>query len=134
MPACTPNLPSPGVVEPIIRIAAGVFLPPGGEGGFPYVATASENDVLGAFLRHSAMTLEELKDVSGRTHAHKVLARLRQKAGGAFAPAIHLPGRRGNGGYAVMIEEAKPAATTAVQNRPRDGPLSMPPRGEEFQS
>jgi len=120
--------PAPRGAEPIVRIAPGVFLPPG-PANFPYRVTASESDVLGAFLRYRALFLEELKSVSGRTHAHKVLARLRGKADGAFAAAIRLPRRRGNGGYAVLIREA----TAADHQLSINGPLSVPPQDEQSQ-
>ena len=88
----------------IIRIADGVYLPHGGS--FPLAVTDAEDQVLRAFLRRPAMTLDELQDQSGLEHAAKVLARLAQKYDGAFAPAIHRPGARGRGGYAVLVADA----------------------------
>jgi hypothetical protein len=94
----------PPVAGHITRLAAGVYLPPGGS--FPLAVTDAEDQVLNAFLRRPAMPLDELQDQSGLEYAAKVLARLAKKYDGAFALAIRRPGARGRGGYAVLVADA----------------------------
>jgi hypothetical protein len=85
----------------ILRLADGVYLPPGGWRAVR--VTFSEDVLLETFLRGLPMTLREMGDTSGITGPHVVLARLARKYGGAFAPAIFLPGRGWQGGYFVSV-------------------------------
>jgi hypothetical protein len=86
----------------ILRLADGVYQPPGG--GRAYHLEPSEDFVLQAFLRGLPLSQRKLADASGVRHGHKVLARLAAKHGGVFAPCIHLPGKRGAGGYLVAVQ------------------------------
>jgi hypothetical protein len=88
----------------IVRVADGCYQPAGA--AFPLAVTDAEDLVLRAFLRRPAMDLGELIDQTGLEHAGRVLARLAAKYDGAFAPAIRRPGRRGRGGYAVLVADA----------------------------
>ena len=95
---------SPESPSPIVRVADGCYRPDGA--AFPLAVSDAEDLVLSAFLRRPAMSQGDLIDQTGLAHAHKVLARLAAKYGGAFAAAIRLPGKKGNGGYAVLIRNA----------------------------
>jgi hypothetical protein len=97
----------PPALPTILRLADGVYLPLGAT--FPFAVTDAEDLVLLAFLRRPAMTLPELVDQSGVAEAGKVLARLVVKYGGSFAAAIRRPGRRGEGGYAVLLADRQPS-------------------------
>ena len=92
----------------ILRLADGVYLPPGGRR--PLRLEFSENMVLSSFLGRPALTLRELVNRSGVTHASRILARLAAKYDGAFAAAICRPKRRGRGGYFVAVRDAAPTA------------------------
>jgi hypothetical protein len=99
-------------VPVIVRLADGVYAVEPGD-SLPLALTDAEDRVLLAFLRRPAMSLGELVDRSGTTHAPRILARLIRKHP-EFAPCIRLPGRRGRGGYAVRILDRGPPL---VQNR-----------------
>jgi hypothetical protein len=92
--------------DTIDRLGPGVYRPPGT--AFPFRVSDVEDWVLLSFVGRPAMTLAELVDRSGVVHAHKVVRALETKYGGAFAPAIRRPGRRGAGGYAVLVRDLAP--------------------------
>jgi hypothetical protein len=87
----------------IACVAPRCYAPPGGR---PYRLESSEDAVLQCFLDGVPLSLRELVRRSGVPHAHVVLRRLEGKYGGAFAPAIFRPGKRGNGGYLVALRDA----------------------------
>jgi hypothetical protein len=76
----------------------------------PVTVTRRENDILLAFLRQPAMDKGQLAEVTGYAaeDAVKVLRELRRKYDGLFAPAIVMPGGRGQGGYHVAIRRPEP--------------------------
>jgi hypothetical protein len=86
---------------PIVRVGPGTYLAPGE--AFAVVVSEAEDCVLQSFFRRPAMTLRELVSVSGVSDPAKVLARLVGRYGGSFAPAIRRPGRKGRGGYCVLV-------------------------------
>src|SRR5262249_52134326 len=65
----------------------------------PQTLTEREDSVLQAFLGRTSMDLATLKELSGEQEAARILKRLTRNYGGAFAPSIRLPGRKGKGGY-----------------------------------
>ncbi|MBL8800280.1 MAG: hypothetical protein JNM56_40740 [Planctomycetia bacterium] len=68
----------------------------------PVCVTATEDYVLTAFAGRPAMNRADLARLSGVEHAHRVLAQLRHRYP-EFAPAIRLPGSRGQGGYRALV-------------------------------
>lgn len=68
--------------------------------------TENEDSVLQAFLEKPTMDKQELIDTAGFDSAPRVLQRLCKKHNSMFAPAITLPGTRGNGGYHVEIRRS----------------------------
>jgi hypothetical protein len=69
----------------------------------PLQLTANESNVLEAFLKHAAMDLSRMQEESGVPRCRDVLRKLRTKYKGVFAPAITMPGAKGQGGYRVRI-------------------------------
>jgi len=70
----------------------------------PRQVSDRENNVLQAFVRQPVMDQSTLVRVSGEDNAAKMLRNLRRKHDGMWAEAIHLPGRKGRGGYRVHVE------------------------------
>lgn len=70
----------------------------------PVPVTDSEDAVLSCFLELQAMSQTTLVKKTGKNNeAPRILGRLTKKYKGIFAPAIHLPGAKGEGGYRVNI-------------------------------
>jgi hypothetical protein len=73
----------------------------------PVVVSDVEDTVLQAFADESPMDASRLIDKAGFDRAPRVLKSLREKYSGIFAPAITCPGRKGQGGYHVAIQQAQ---------------------------
>ena len=65
--------------------------------------TEQEHAVLQPFLRCPALGERALIDGSGSERAARILAQLRERYGGLFAPYITCPRNRGEGGFKVKI-------------------------------
>jgi hypothetical protein len=78
-------------------------------GSTPKRVDENEDYVLQTFLAVPALNLTDLEKQSGVSRPNDVLKRLRTKYGGIFAPAIHLPSGKGQGGYHVSIRPAESA-------------------------
>lgn len=78
-------------------------------GSDPFAVTDVEHFVLEAFInkKTSALSKSDLENASGVSDAVRYLRRLKKKYDGIFAPAIHLPGGKGRGGYRVTIRSAE---------------------------
>src|SRR5206468_3813263 len=74
----------------------------------PVVVSYNEDLLLQAFLERGAMTRSALDNLIPGEHGAKCLKKLAEKHEGRFAPAIHLPGKKGAGGYRVAIRSAPP--------------------------
>jgi hypothetical protein len=70
------------------------------------VVSEREDTVLQAFLDQTAMDHPTLIERTEYEDAARILRGLAEKYGGAFAPAIFLPGGKGRGGYRVTIRRA----------------------------
>jgi hypothetical protein len=68
--------------------------------------TEKESNVLQAFIGCPSRSTGTLKSRSGEDNPARVLRDLRAKYDGCFAPAVHLPGQKGKGGYRVRVERA----------------------------
>ncbi|HEX4072734.1 MAG TPA: hypothetical protein VHX68_16255 [Planctomycetaceae bacterium] len=78
-------------------------------GGQQRLVTIAEDHVLQAFLTQPAMDTGTLSDAvrDGVGRPREVLGKLKKKYNGDFSAAITLPGKKGNGGYAVNIRRAQ---------------------------
>jgi hypothetical protein len=106
----------PGAETPVVIISLGGCQY--AVAGQTYRVTDAENAVLQAFLPAAgaqlgdstgtvALSQGDLIDKTGWNHAPKVLKKLLSKYNRAFAPAIRLPGGKGQGGYTVGIKRAR---------------------------
>ncbi|MBS0265426.1 MAG: hypothetical protein JSS02_26055 [Planctomycetes bacterium] len=68
----------------------------------------NEANVLITFVDRPTQTLTQLTRYSGVDDAARILTALKKRYDGIFAPAIHLPGGKGKGGYRVAITSVAP--------------------------
>jgi hypothetical protein len=76
-------------------------------GGKKMQVTKAEDDTLQAFIDSESLDDKNLKQITKSNRAPRTLRGLRERYSGMFAPAITLPGKRGNGGYVVRITAPK---------------------------
>jgi hypothetical protein len=108
-PPSHPAAPPPGRPSPLIRCFGNRNYQLGDTP--PVCVTDAEDNVFQAarLLHGRAFDEEQLKATAGGDDPARVLRRLCHSYGGRFAAAIHLPGRKGKGGYRVDIEPTESA-------------------------
>jgi hypothetical protein len=76
-------------------------------GSAPLSVTDAEHAILQEFITTSTMDSESLQHRVGNPRAPRTLRDLVARYGRIFAPAIHLPGKKGKGGYHVSIRDER---------------------------